>query len=40
LTQEITDLAHEAITFVEHGKGVGSVDDALAGARDIMPNGQ
>jgi uncharacterized protein len=36
LTQEIADPAHEAINFVNLEKGVGSVDDALAGARDII----
>jgi uncharacterized protein len=36
LTQEITDPAHEALTFGNMEKGVGSVDDALAGARDII----
>ena len=36
LTQEIADPAHEAITFVNVEKGVGSVDGALAGARDII----
>ena len=36
LMQEIADPAHEAITFVNIEKGVGSVDDALAGARDII----
>ena len=36
LMQEISDPAHEAITFVNIEKGVGSVNDALAGARDII----
>ena len=36
LMQEIADPAHEAITFVNIEKGVGSVNDALAGARDII----
>ena len=36
LMQEIADPAHEAITFVNIEKGVGSVNDTLAGARDII----
>jgi len=36
LAQEIADPAHEALTFVNMEKGVGSVEDALAGARDII----
>ncbi|MFY9813006.1 MAG: Tex family protein [Dehalococcoidales bacterium] len=36
LMQEISDPAHEAITFVNIEKGVGSVNDTLAGARDII----
>ncbi len=31
-----TDPLHEAISFVSEEKGVGSPDDALAGARDII----
>jgi len=36
LAQEIADPAHEALTFVNMEKGVGSIEDALAGARDII----
>jgi len=36
LAQEITDPSHEALAFVNEEKGVGSVEDALAGARDII----
>ena len=36
LAQEIADPTHEALTFVNMEKGVGSVEDALAGARDII----
>ncbi len=36
LTQEVADPSHEALTFVNMEKGVGSVEDALAGARDII----
>jgi protein Tex len=36
LAQGIANPAHEALTFVNMEKGVGSVDDALAGARDII----
>ncbi|MFA5309490.1 MAG: Tex family protein [Dehalococcoidales bacterium] len=36
LAQEITDPSHEALAFVNAEKGVASVDDALAGARDII----
>ncbi len=36
LAQEITDSSHEALSFVNKEKGVGSVEDALAGARDII----
>jgi len=38
--QGLTDPLVDAITFVNVEKGVGSVEDALAGARDIIwPNG-
>ncbi|MFC2071858.1 Tex family protein [Chloroflexota bacterium] len=36
LAQEIADPSHEAHAFVNMEKGVGSVEDALAGARDII----
>ena len=36
LAQEITDPSHEALMFVNIEKGVSSVEDALAGARDII----
>jgi len=36
LAQEIADPSHEARAFVNMEKGVASVDDALAGARDII----
>jgi uncharacterized protein len=36
LAQEITDLSHEAEGFVDMEKGVDSIEDALAGARDII----
>jgi uncharacterized protein len=36
LAQEITDPSHEALAFVNMEKGVGSVEDALAGARDVI----
>jgi len=36
LAQEVADLAHEALVFVNMEKGVGSIEDALAGARDII----
>jgi len=36
LAQEIADPSHEAQAFVNVEKGVGSVEDALAGARDII----
>jgi len=36
LAQEVADPSHEALAFVNEGKGVGSVEDALAGARDII----
>jgi uncharacterized protein len=36
LAQDITDPSHEALAFVNMKKGVGSVEDALAGARDII----
>ena len=36
LAQGIVNTAHEAFTYVNMEKGVGSVDDALAGARDII----
>ncbi|MEJ2739281.1 MAG: Tex family protein [Dehalococcoidia bacterium] len=36
LAQEIDDPSQEAIAFVDGEKGVGSVEDALAGARDII----
>ena len=34
--QEVADPSHEALAFVNIEKGVGSVDDALSGARDII----
>jgi len=36
MAQEIEDPSHEALAFVDEEKGVGSVEDALAGARDII----
>ncbi|MFC2035423.1 Tex family protein [Chloroflexota bacterium] len=36
LVQEVADPSHEARAFVNMEKGVGSVEDALAGARDII----
>ena len=36
LAQEVADPSHEALAFVNIEKGVGSVDDALSGARDII----
>jgi len=36
LAQEVAGPAHEALVFVSQEKGVGSVDEALAGARDII----
>ncbi|MFC1920399.1 Tex family protein [Chloroflexota bacterium] len=36
LAQEIADPSNEALAFVDAEKGVGSVEDALAGARDII----
>jgi len=36
LAQEIADPSHEALAFVNMEKGVNSVEDALAGARDIV----
>jgi len=36
LAQEIDDPSHEACAFVNMEKGVASVEDALAGARDII----
>jgi uncharacterized protein len=36
LAQEVADPVHEALAFVDEEKGVGSVEDALAGARDII----
>ena len=36
LDQEIADPSHEALTFVNVGKGASSIEDALAGARDII----
>ncbi|MFC2122246.1 Tex family protein [Bacteroidota bacterium] len=36
LAQEIADPSYEALAFVNMEKGVGSVEDALAGARDII----
>ncbi len=36
LAQEITEPSDEALAFVNTEKGVGSVEDALAGARDII----
>ena len=36
LAQEVADPSHEALAFVNIEKGVASVEDALAGARDII----
>ena len=36
LAQEIDDPSYEALAFVKVEEGVGSVEDALAGARDII----
>jgi protein Tex len=36
LAQEAADPSNEALAFVNEEKGVGSVEDALAGARDII----
>jgi len=36
LAQEVADPSHEALAFVNMEKGVTSVEDALAGARDII----
>ncbi len=36
LAQEVADPPHEALAFVNMEKGVGSIEDALAGARDII----
>ncbi len=36
LAQEVADPSHEALAFVNIEKGVGSIEDALAGARDII----
>ncbi len=36
MAQEIEDPSHEALAFVDEEKRVGSVEDALAGARDII----
>jgi uncharacterized protein len=36
LAQEVADPSREALAYVNMGKGVGSVEDALAGARDII----
>jgi len=36
LAQEVADPSHEALAFVYMEKGVGSIEDALAGARDII----
>ncbi|MCJ7769196.1 MAG: RNA-binding transcriptional accessory protein [Dehalococcoidales bacterium] len=36
LAQEVDDPSHEALAFVNMEKGVASVEDALAGARDII----
>ncbi|MDD5093622.1 MAG: Tex family protein [Dehalococcoidia bacterium] len=36
LAQEIADPSHEALAFVNMEKGVDSIEDALAGARDIV----
>ena len=36
MAQEITNPSREAIAFVNEGKGVASVEDALSGARDII----
>ena len=36
LAQKVADPPHEALAFVDMEKGVGSIEDALAGARDII----
>ena len=36
LVQEVADPSHEALAFVNMKKGVDSIEDALAGARDII----
>ena len=36
MAQQVADPSHEALAFVNAEKGVGSVEDALAGARDII----
>jgi len=36
LAQEVADPSHEALAFVNMEKGVDSIEDALAGARDII----
>ncbi len=36
LAQEVADPSHETLAFVNMEKGVGSIEDALAGARDIV----
>jgi uncharacterized protein len=36
MAQEITDPSHEALVFVNMGKGIASAEDALSGARDII----
>ena len=36
LAQNVTDLSREAFSFINEEKGVESVEDALAGARDII----
>jgi uncharacterized protein len=36
LAQQVADLSHEALAFVNAEKGIASVEDALAGARDII----
>jgi len=36
LAQEVADLSREALAFVNMEKGVGSIEDALAGARGII----
>ena len=36
LAQEVDNPSHEALKFVNADKGVGSIEDALAGARDII----
>ncbi|MEE8472977.1 MAG: Tex family protein [Dehalococcoidia bacterium] len=39
MAQEVADPSHEALAFVNSEKGIGSIEDALAGARDIIAEG-